>query len=411
MQSTHIKSRDLSLDGIRGLAAFMVFLYHLRWIAGEPKLMVGGLNWMLVLSRFDIGVCLFFVLSGYLLSGPFWEGALTGRWPNLERYAIRRLARILPAYWCVLIVFAVLSQTSYSMWGAIALTLQTLGIHTFSDYTYHGIVPVLWSIGIEIQYYALLPLLFLAAAFLSRRSRWIAPLALTALIAVSGVLWQAGVSLLVGHVPGKILPSASSMVITESVFHYLKWFGIGIAAAGIVKYSPWVRKWKPLHWDLATCLSIAGIVLAIASSSKGEWRRVSLAGWPLSALACGFLVFAAPRSRLAIAVFEHSIMRFMGSISYGVYLWHRPVLKAVFGGTLPARLGPVSAFFIGGAIGFFVTVAIAWLVHVVVERPAILWATQQRGIADAVRSIRVWFSLSDRDNALASSASASGRAS
>lgn len=363
----------------------MVFLYHLRWIAGEPKLLFLGIDWVEILKRFDIGVCLFFVLSGYLLSGPFWEGVFNDRWPNLERYAIRRLSRILPAYWCVLIVFGLFSKSTYSMWGSLALMLQAVGLHTFADYSYHGIVPVLWSIGIEIQYYAVLPALFIAANAIARRYRpWI-PLILVALIFGSDLLWRFADLSLVGRLPGKLLPDGSSPVITASVFYYLKWFGIGIAASGIIRSS--LVQWKALHWDLMMCLGVAGVIVAIAFSSEGEWHRVAEWGWPFSAMACGIVVFSAPRSRLAVTILEHSVMRFLGSISYGLYLWHWPLLKAVFGGTLPERLGSVKAFFVCGALALLLTITFAWLVYSVIERPAIAWASRQRSFAGAKRAL------------------------
>ena len=374
------------LDGLRGLAALLVFVYHLRWTAGEPKLAFGGIDWQFVFKRFDLGVCLFFVLSGYLLSRPYWEALSSGNWPNLEKYAIRRLARIMPAYWLVLVTIAVLAPGTYSMWGGIALLLQAVGLHTFADYTYLGCVPVLWSIGIEIQYYALLPVLFRMSSWVGRRHVWGSTIALAAIILAIDPAWRLSAGRLVPLLPGHVLPSVQSRVITESIFYFLKWFGLGIAAGGIRRLISPVASQRAF-WDAMFLVGVAAFSIVVAFSSEGEWRSVAPWGWPICAVACGLLVFASPLSRIGAWALDNTLLRFFGSISYGIYLWHWPVQKAVFGGTLPARLGSVNAFFVCGMISLFFTCLIAWLSHAAIEAPAIRWARNQRSVRGAVESL------------------------
>ena len=73
--------RLAGLDGLRGVACLMVFLYHLRWHARPSKtvplrLELFGFDLEHLLARFDAGVAIFFVLSGLLLSLPYWRGIL-----------------------------------------------------------------------------------------------------------------------------------------------------------------------------------------------------------------------------------------------------------------------------------------------------------------------------------------------
>jgi len=381
------KTNELGLDSLRGLAALMVFVYHLRWIAGEPALRFAGVDWQPVLKRLDLGVCLFFVLSGYLLSGPFWDGMRTGRWPNLGRYGVRRLARILPAYWLLLVAVALLSPVTYTWWGMTGLFLQAAGLHTFADYIYLGCVPVLWSIGIELQYYVLLPAIFAGSLWLGRRRAWSATLMLVLLIAVLDPLWRQVSAALIGVLPNKVLPNAQSQVVVASVFFYLKWFGVGIAAAGLIRSYDALTTLPARWWDAMFLSGIVGLGLVVAFAREGEWRTVSTWGWPVCPMVCGLLVLSAPRSRAAIWALENGLLRFLGRISYGVYLWHWPLQKAVFGGTLPVRLGSAAAFFICGAISLFFTCLIAWLSNITVEAPAIAWAKSQTTFAKAVRSV------------------------
>src|SRR5215207_10905767 len=97
--------RLAGLDGLRGIACLMVFLYHARWHAQSSmenplRLQVFGFDFEGLLARFDAGVVIFFVLSGLLLSVPFWRGILRqAPTPNVNQYFWRRLCRIVPAYY------------------------------------------------------------------------------------------------------------------------------------------------------------------------------------------------------------------------------------------------------------------------------------------------------------------------
>ena len=102
-----------------------------------------------------MGVPVFFVLSGFLLSMPFWRAMATQQsMPNLRVYTQRRLARIVPEYYVCVIVVAMIAGALSSKWGLI----QVFGCLTFTNtlipptYTprWNG---ALWSIGIEMIFY------------------------------------------------------------------------------------------------------------------------------------------------------------------------------------------------------------------------------------------------------------------
>jgi peptidoglycan/LPS O-acetylase OafA/YrhL len=370
----------------------MVFIYHLRWIAGEPRLFLGSTDWQPLLKRLDIGVCLFFVLSGYLLSGPFWSGLASGKFPDLGKYLVRRVARILPAYWLLLFTFNVFAPGTYKLWGAVGVILQILCLHNFADYVYTGSVPVLWSIGIEWQFYFLLPLLFLFGRKISGRRKWAAGLIMAAAALLLDFAWRSSVPLLVGHVPGKILPSALSRVATESSFYFLKWFAIGMAGAWLLSQFPDLRKVPRRFWDGLLLTGASLLALIVLNSYEGQWRSISLWGWPMNAVACTIIVVSCPRS-IAASILETTPLRFLGAISYGIYLWHWPILKAVFGGTLGKFTGTPSGFFVGGLISLFLTLLVASLSYLAVERPAIQWARRQPSAGQAWRSLVDWLSF------------------
>jgi peptidoglycan/LPS O-acetylase OafA/YrhL len=163
-----------ALTGVRGVAAILVFWYHARWWAGNPEMRIGAIDFRSVFLAMDSGVGIFFVLSGFLLSRPFWKSCLS---PNvhpiaLTPYFIRRILRIAPAYYIVLIHTHLFSNLTYTFWGAVSLLLSLLGLHTFLHQSYvWQINPIIWSIGIEVQFYVLLPILFILARMLLAKSR------------------------------------------------------------------------------------------------------------------------------------------------------------------------------------------------------------------------------------------------
>jgi peptidoglycan/LPS O-acetylase OafA/YrhL len=118
--------RDAWLDGLRALAALMVFVHH-----ASPGTYIGG---------WDAGVLVFFSLSGYLLYRPFLEGPV-----DLQSYAIRRLLRIAPGYLVAVIGIAWLHGYS----------IDPVGVLTISRTP----VIVAWTLQIEVVFYVALPAL------------------------------------------------------------------------------------------------------------------------------------------------------------------------------------------------------------------------------------------------------------
>lgn len=131
-----------SLTGLRGFAAILVFWYHARWRAGEPSISIGSIDLHDVLLACDGGVGIFFVLSGFLLSSPYWRNLLDGK-PHgiaLQPYFIRRIMRIAPAYYLSLINTHLIANVTYTFWGAIVLIFYLFGFHTFFHQSYELLI-------------------------------------------------------------------------------------------------------------------------------------------------------------------------------------------------------------------------------------------------------------------------------
>jgi peptidoglycan/LPS O-acetylase OafA/YrhL len=144
-------------DGLRAIACLLVVWHHTTQ-RFNPE---AAADWIQSIHFFgmraEVGVSLFFVLSGCLLSLPFWSSFVNGeRTPSIRFYAINRAARIIPAFWfnlifCTVIAYLVFDQ-SINWWRLIS------GLFFINSYHYSSFFPAelngpLWSIGLEVSCY------------------------------------------------------------------------------------------------------------------------------------------------------------------------------------------------------------------------------------------------------------------
>ena len=352
-------SRFDTLDGLRGVAVLTVVLYHSR-VAGFR----GGF----------LGVDIFFVLSGFLITTLLLrERARTGS-VDLKRFYVRRALRLLPALIVLLTValafprvflqrledghsprlwLAALSAISYASNWVRAFELHEMG---YLEHT--------WSLGMEEQFYTLWPPLLLL--LLSRRIRgpWI-----VAIIA-AGIALSAGLRALLWHGPDSFLrvyyglDTRMDSLLVGCLLAYL-------LARNMVPRTP--------GWAAGIRIGavLAGGVLAILIHQAGYTSASTYhGGLLLAALAIGVVLLHLVHSpsRAAVIILGFPVLVWVGRISYGVYLWHTPVLTGLQEARL-VRLGipaPMRAVFVVA-----VTFAVAAISFYVIERP-ILRANDRR---------------------------------
>src|SRR5215211_5159432 len=144
------------MDSLRAVAALMVLVTHTGFLSGAN----GSTFYGPYLARFDIGVTIFFLLSGFLLYRPFVSARLGERdRPTIPGYTRRRLLRILPAYWLALTVLAFWPGLT-QMWEPHDWVYYGLVQIYFPQWIAGGLLPA-WSLAIEISFYAALPLIVL----------------------------------------------------------------------------------------------------------------------------------------------------------------------------------------------------------------------------------------------------------
>jgi peptidoglycan/LPS O-acetylase OafA/YrhL len=345
MPSSERGRRAAGLDGLRALAALSVVCFHV-WLYRFPDPTRIRRTGLLddVLSDFRLGLLLFFVLSGYLLYRGFARAALRRDAPvDLGVYALRRAARILPAYYLAMLGTFVL------LWGAKGtpgvrlpngsdLALFAVFAQNYSTHTILTFNPVTWTLCLEVLFYALLPLLGAIGYRWSRgRARRQAVL-LVGLIAF-GVAWNAGAYLLGGN-----------MLATKALPAYLPYFALGMLLA------LWVERAVARHGQAPRVGVGATLALLVAGVAgvvcNGLWHSspaadsVPLLTGALENLPAGLgfaaLLAAVVAGRGPATAWIHARpLAKIGVISYGVYLWHVPLM--LFGirlGVLPHAFVP-----------------------------------------------------------------------
>ena len=321
------------LDGVRAIAALSIVVLHVSDLSGFDRQhdVIGGLT-----SRLNVGVALFFVLSGFLLYRPFVAARLDGLpISGLGRYLRRRALRILPGYWVALAVLSALGWIVFvNGWWRFAFFLQP-----YNEFAlFAGIVPA-WTLAVEVIFYVTLPLWVLAARRLlagrPREAQLRAELLAVAGLAVFGIAFRTACVLIQN-------PSLWAI----SFPAYVAWFagGMALALASLwVEQNPLPRPVARLAaspalcWGLAFCgyllLSYAvglphGLILSTPFANIAE-HVLNLMVALLVALPAVLATRAVPRdavSRAILRMLGHPLAIWLGLVSYGIFLYHDPFL-------------------------------------------------------------------------------------
>ena len=380
-QQAHGARRVDGFDGLRACAAILVIGYHAGSIAGVS--LTGPLA--PVVAELKAGVAIFFVISGFLLYLPYARSVRSGApEPDWRRFAVRRAARILPAYWVALTLLAIAGQAgdvvSPDWWRFYGLFQIYQG-----STVHHGLV-VAWSLAVEVSFYLSLPLVALGMRRLvGRRSR--GGVAKPQLMVLAGV--AAGSLALRGLLAHSVLlPVPDSHIsLISSLPAMADWFAAGLALAVLRAEweagSPLASRVKALAGAPGRCWLLAALVYTIGVPLQtGEFYLPSLgvASHLAIGLAAALIVLPAvfpgrARRRGPMALLCGRPLTWLGTVSYGMYLWHRPFCVLIAG-----WLGsPHGALAFGGL--FVLTLAAAVCLGAaswyMVEQPVQRWLKQR----------------------------------
>jgi len=354
--------RNGALDGLRAIAALSVFGFH-AWLYTLSDVHVAAARPTLaneLLAELRIGLVLFFVLTGFLLYRAWVRSALTGRpAAATATYAVHRFGRIVPAYWLAIVGSALLLYPLAGSPGVHLppthlLPLYFVFAQNFSPQTLLRLNPPMWTLAVEATYYVVLPLFgWLAVRSGSSRGR---QLLVPTLLLVFGVVFNYFLA----------QQAAAPLGWSKSLLAMLPYFAAGMLAAVLIEARvPSARA--------ARLLLAAGVLLVAADLfihlEAFEIVRV-IRDLPA---ALGFALIVATAAARPPAALEWRPLVWVGAVSYGLYLWHVPVLLVLrANGLLP--LTPLGATLVGLPISLL----LGWASLKLVEMPAMAWSRRTK---------------------------------
>jgi peptidoglycan/LPS O-acetylase OafA/YrhL len=389
--------RLTGVEGLRAVAASSIVVYHV-WIYSSPSgkpVEVGYLS-RFALPHLAVGVTLFFALSGYLLYRPIAASLLeTGQVPGVRNYLRNRALRILPAYWVVLTVVAVIlpaallrpspsDPSSDLVLDRLTdhpgiLLSNTLFLQNYIPASLESGIGPAWSLAVEVVFYLSLPALAVLARYCYRRAgtwpgRCLALLAPAGALLVTGTAARAASVWLLPHGEG-----SAHKILVRSFLSNADLFAPGMALAVVHVLVTAGRLRLPRRWaPVAATALIVDVLLVVALYDRGALPYWGLANpyTRLTALACALLVAlvvlpgaANGRPSGLARLLEWRPLFLAGLASYSLFLWHEPITQLLTeqGLTLEGRSGFVANL---GVVAV-ASGALAATTYRFVERPAL----------------------------------------
>jgi peptidoglycan/LPS O-acetylase OafA/YrhL len=383
---TRAKNRSVEVDAIRAIAVLAVVVAHGAGLALINRQASAA---QFVLFSGDLGVLIFFVLSGFLIGGPFVRALIDGHtMPKTGTYGLRRVARILPAYWVAFAAAMVLAPMAVHWWQ---WPVHLLLVQSWVPGESGAVFFIAWSLGFEATFYVFVPLAASVAAARMHGDR------LNSLAAISLAAWLGGAATLV--VADLVLSSATA----NSILQQLAFFGHDGPLLGLTMFAPGVLvalastdeagrraagPWAVYRDLVRPATAVPVLLVALAAAAVTAWSHNFVVRdaitrnllWVAAALFLAIIAEARGGSRPL-----GRILAPVGVISYGIYLWHW-VLKSWLDatGSTWVRRGSLSASFFDIALLLALTVPAAVASWFLIEKPAMTWAANRIGRHRAV---------------------------
>lgn len=311
------------LDGLRGIAVLAVIIYH-----ADVSLLVGGF----------LGVDVFFVLSGFLITSLLIEELTQTNTVDRARFYMRRIRRLMPALFLVLF-FSVLVSGLFVLDAAYhvrrdlpwAITFVLNWSYLFFEQSYFvnisrpPLLQHLWSLSVEEQFYVIWPILLVALykVKVGNLAPRVKIFLVSATLAIASTAWMIYLSVANGFP----IPNDPSRVYFGTDTHAMGLL-VGCAAAALWRYEKLNKRLTP---DRATALnslglfSLAGVAyffLFVSELNEFLYRG----GFLILSILTATLVIVAAHPGLKFGTrLGNPVLKWFGDRSYGIYLWHWPI--------------------------------------------------------------------------------------
>jgi peptidoglycan/LPS O-acetylase OafA/YrhL len=316
------------IELLRALAAILVLVYHVIRFSSDWANLPPDASPFIFRAGW-IGVDLFLVISGFVITRSALNGLDRQRLAFRPAFARRRLARIVPLYLLTSAVFLVLVNPQLLQlprgWLFAHIGSHLLFIHNLSHHTHGSINGASWSVALEMQFY-------FSMLWLTPLLARIGPARLLLVALIGAGLWRFMTTLVL--VPGVAVPILQFIYVTElpGVFDE---FALGIALAMLARggHGALSAALAPGSLRCAGWLLVAAVLLFVAAWGLDSFplysSTIMIVGWrPI--LAAGFTaLLAAAITFPAAGARALAPLRYLGQISYGIYLWHLLVILTV----------------------------------------------------------------------------------
>jgi peptidoglycan/LPS O-acetylase OafA/YrhL len=332
-QSLHIRGAD----GFRAVACLLVLFHHLTQKMNPDS----APSWFASIHHFgmrgEVGVSLFFVLSGALLSYPFWISFINGTsHPSIKNYSIARVARIVPATWLNLILCTLIALYFYDI--PVNFNMLISGLLFINSYHYSTFFPAelngpLWSIGLEVSCYVILP--FLLYPIIKKTGSFLKAFAtlVFVLILLQVVVNPWVIETFMTSEDGKgwdkgLVGGAKAWLPYWNVNSFFSQFLVGSIAALVIARLRKNIKPDSIRFDIAgaglllAAVAVVGVRL-IPGSPDSLTKQAYLS--PIYAIIMAAALVCIAMSRYAYKVVDNALFVWISKISFGVYLWHQVV--------------------------------------------------------------------------------------
>lgn len=352
------------IDCLRGIAVFMVLLYHAdSWLPGLSNI---STNNPLQLLKFGFsGVDLFFVLSGFSLYYAWLAEEDKRGHVDIKNYFLRRFWRIYPPYLLAFLI-PLISTIFINPLNALYDFLWHLPmIHNFSNTYFYGTNGPLWSLAVEAQFYLFFPLIVLAMQRFGHFKTVI-------IILLLSLIYRTGVSIVFTDYTYRQIPKP---LLQGFLLSRMPNFILGMGIAGLWR-GKIKKNWNilnkkegiyPYLWVLIGVLILGATWLSvyIFRHSSMVWREFGFAlGY--SAIVYGMLI----KSNLQKIIMSRLLV-FTGTISYSLYLIHAPIMLGL--GNVYSQFNKHTPYWwaIFTIIALIICYILSWAYFWLVEKPSI----------------------------------------
>ncbi len=405
-ETSRISGTLRGFDGIRAIACLGVIFHHIAQKLSPQIRPAFAREVGAFLLMGNTGVSVFFVLSGFLLSYPFWKRFLNDEgFPDMKQYALRRAARIMPGYYASFLVCS-LMVLLFNIPSRFFWTRALAGLTFTAGFSYKTFFPneingPFWSVGFEVFCYILMPVFMYAMFRLTAKKRtfvkafvfWLAAAAFVVILnrvvhicftpdnAERG--WQFG-----------MVGGAKYWMPNYNPIGFYMHFVIGIMASGVTarlfKASAAVEGFrKKGGFDIICILGLAGSFALLWLLKRAPEFSFSFQSqpyfFPVYALLIGITLVAAPHSNYIGKLLDNAFFRFTAKVSFGLYIWHYVIMfiatNTVFRSYQNFSMTNLKEWALISLLVLAVSYAVAALSYKFIEKPVLDLAHKSTGAA------------------------------